>query len=237
MTYMDAVIILIAGVLVPIHGWLSFPRIRDLVRRGGGPMRIRAYRSTIAMQWLVLGLVIVAWINGERSAADLGLVWPATAWGAVVGVAGVAVLAALLTAQVWAVKSRPKLRRAVARQLQNVDVLIPRDRHQYKWFAALSITAGICEEVLYRGFLIWIISQWASLISALLLSALIFGIAHSYQGVRGVARTCLVGIGLGALYLFSGSLWPPIAAHALIDLFSGLAGFYALTGDGGMAKS
>jgi membrane protease YdiL (CAAX protease family) len=91
-------------------------------------------------------------------------------------------------------------------------------------FVAVALTAGVCEEILYRGFLIYALgrvlpSPWVALVPA----ALIFGIAHAYQGPRGVAGTGLLGVFLGLLYLLSGSLWPGIGLHASVDLVNGMA--------------
>ena len=98
-------------------------------------------------------------------------------------------------------------------------------------FDAVSVTAGVCEEVIFRGFLI------AYLMAALgapfwvagLLSSVIFGFAHAYQGPAGIPRTAAVGGMLAILYGLTGSLWAPIVAHAVIDITSGRIAFAAFT--------
>ena len=54
--------------------------------------------------------------------------------------------------------------------------------------------------------------------AAVIVTSLVFGLAHSYQGPAGMARVSLVGLALAGLYLLSGSLWLPIVAHAILDL-------------------
>ena len=61
--------------------------------------------------------------------------------------------------------------------------------------------------------------------AAVVVAALLFGMAHAYQGSRGVLQTGLVGLGLAVLYVLSGSLWLPMALHAFVDLNSGLLAF------------
>jgi membrane protease YdiL (CAAX protease family) len=45
-----------------------------------------------------------------------------------------------------------------------------------------------------------------------------FGVAHAYQGRAGIVGTGLLGGGMAAMYLQTGSLLLPVVLHALIDL-------------------
>ena len=58
--------------------------------------------------------------------------------------------------------------------------------------------------------------------AAAVVSTAVFGIMHAYQGSMGVARTTLMGGVLAWGFLASGSLWPPILAHVLIDVLAGI---------------
>ncbi|MBO0746110.1 MAG: CPBP family intramembrane metalloprotease, partial [Candidatus Dormibacteraeota bacterium] len=89
----------------------------------------------------------------------------------------------------------------------------------------LSITAGICEELLFRGLLPALLaallhepSPWL----VILLAAAAFGAAHAYQGVTGVVVTAILGAVLGFIYLGTGSLFLVMVLHALIDARVGL---------------
>jgi membrane protease YdiL (CAAX protease family) len=96
------------------------------------------------------------------------------------------------------------------------------------WFFALSGTAGVCEEALYRGFLIWYLLAWAWLVTphqaflvAAIGSSLLFGAGHAYQGVRGALLTAAVGGFLAAVYWITRSLFAGMVIHALMDLHAG----------------
>src|SRR5690606_3911022 len=54
------------------------------------------------------------------------------------------------------------------------------------------------------------------------LSSLVFGVLHAYQGTIGIVRTFLMGSVLATGFVLSGSLWPAIIAHTAIDLVAGL---------------
>ena len=103
-------------------------------------------------------------------------------------------------------------------QLARVAPLVPRTTTERRCFFVLAWTAGICEELAYRGFLIWYLSAWMSTWAAVPVAALGFGAVHLYEGRAAAARIVLVAILAGVLYLTSGSLWIPMVLHALFDL-------------------
>lgn len=104
--------------------------------------------------------------------------------------------------------------------LEPVRALLPYGRKERQLFGALSVTAGICEEILFRGFLLFYLQEvfGTALWVAVAVSSLIFGLCHIYQGVLAVLTTGAFGAAMAILYLFSGSLILPIIVHALLDL-------------------
>jgi membrane protease YdiL (CAAX protease family) len=95
----------------------------------------------------------------------------------------------------------------------------PRDALVY--FGIVCPTAGITEEVLFRGFAITRLEPlvgdpWAAAVVA----AIAFAFGHSYQGVIGIASTALIGLGYAASYIILGTLVPAMVAHALHNALS-----------------
>lgn len=102
--------------------------------------------------------------------------------------------------------------------------LLPVNGRQRALFVAVALTAGLCEEFLYRGWLLSLIgdalrSVWAGLI----LSSILFGVAHAYQGRNGMVSSSVLGIVFGLVFIASGSLLPGQVLHTVIDLNNGLA--------------
>jgi uncharacterized protein len=118
----------------------------------------------------------------------------------------------------------PKLRATYA----NLIAILPHTHTELYWFLALSITAGFCEEFIFRGYLIWALRQWVSWWAAAAISAILFAAGHSYQGMSGILRTGILGAVLTLVLAISGSLWPGIMLHALIDISSGLIAWLVL---------
>ena len=139
---------------------------------------------------------------------------PNVAWTGVLLLIGIGTLLAFRT-----------VRRAVgAEETRLVHDLMPVTSKE-KWiFAGLSLCAGFGEEVAYRGYaLTALILATGSATFALILTSATFGVLHAYQGPIGLVRTGVVGLVMGAVFLHTGSLWPPMVGHALIDLVAGLA--------------
>ena len=109
----------------------------------------------------------------------------------------------------------------VLKPIGNVGSLLPRNRSEIAHAAAMSIAAGVSEELAFRLFLpllLALVTGSATVAFALALG--IFGAMHRYQGWVGVIATTVVGALMTAIYLMTGSLWLAMALHALIDLNS-----------------
>jgi membrane protease YdiL (CAAX protease family) len=117
----------------------------------------------------------------------------------------------------WSEKIRTKAGKAA----KKLAFLLPSTREERAWWWVVCVTAGICEEVVYRGFLLHyfhVLPFHLSLTWALVVSCVIFGIGHFYQGVAGGVQTAVIGFVLGALFVMTGSLVIPIVVHAVMDL-------------------
>ncbi|MGH8378893.1 MAG: CPBP family intramembrane glutamic endopeptidase, partial [Gammaproteobacteria bacterium] len=85
----------------------------------------------------------------------------------------------------------------------------------------LAPTAGICEEFIYRGFLLSLLAMLLHSTGwAVAISSAAFGVAHPYQGWRGMARAALLGALLAWPVVRLGSLLPSMIAHFLVDAVS-----------------
>jgi membrane protease YdiL (CAAX protease family) len=103
----------------------------------------------------------------------------------------------------------------------DIQALLPRNTAEVRLGALLSLNAGVVEELVFRlAVPALIYGAFGSAGAALLVSVLLFGALHAYQGTVGVIGTMLVGALLMALYVATGTILVPIVAHLLIDLRS-----------------
>jgi membrane protease YdiL (CAAX protease family) len=93
-------------------------------------------------------------------------------------------------------------------------------------FFGLVCTVSVCEEFLYRGFVLSLVqlASRGSMTVAIVGSSLIFGIGHYYQGRRGVINTSVLGAIFAAVRAWTGSLLPAAFGHFVVDLIAGIGG-------------
>jgi membrane protease YdiL (CAAX protease family) len=107
-------------------------------------------------------------------------------------------------------------------RLGGAEPIMPRTVSELPAFFGVSLTAGFCEELLFRGFLIWVLQPLVGLWIAAALAAVLFALGHAYQGLDGIVRTGLMGVVFTAIVLVTRSLWPAIVLHVAIDALGGV---------------
>jgi len=225
-----AVAILVAVVWPAWEHFVAWPRFVARIRGGAPDGRIVGYRITLVTEWSLTAVVgIAAWL-ARRPASSLGLVVRS---GVALGVelAACAAIGVLLVRQIAKVRASAKAREAVRRQLARtggLESLPPRTPAELRAFVALSVTAGVCEEFLFRGFLIAVLAAFMPAWLGAVVSAVFFGVAHSYQGGRGVLSIAMFGLVMGLLYVWAGSLLPVVLLHIVVDAGNGLTSYFAL---------
>jgi membrane protease YdiL (CAAX protease family) len=105
---------------------------------------------------------------------------------------------------------------------KTVDSLLPKSLAEVLVWIATCITAGICEEMAFRGYLQRQFHALTGNIAwAILLQALVFGIAHGYQGWRNVVVISVLGVLFGVLAAWRKNLRANMVAHAWSDIWGG----------------
>lgn len=223
----DHLVFVVLLVVVPLDGRRRFRSLLSAVDAGTTNARTRAYREVILQKWVLTALIGFAWVALGRSASSLGLV-PSVSPLAVAGyiLTGVAI-GALLMYPRSVLRSEQALDRTRT-SLASVRTFIPHTASEKRWFDLMSVTAGITEEVIYRGFLFAYLAAWLSGAPAaviIVLAALVFGLGHLYQGAGGIVKAGLMGVIFGVLYWMTGSLWASMLLHIVVDLTSGWIGW------------
>ena len=223
MQLVDHVLMLLLFVVQPIQGALESRYYLAKAQAGELLERVRFYRQTMAVEWLFLLLLIAAWFDFGRPVADLGFVMSGGAgfWAGVLFC--IAVSGYLLYSWRTVKRANEAEKTRYAESLGELLHFLPQSKRELHNFYAVSVTAGIVEEIVYRGFVIWYFSQYMPLWGAVVASSVAFGLGHSYQGTKGALRISVVGLALGTLYVVSGSIWLPIVAHVLGDILQGAA--------------
>ena len=218
-----ALILLFLGTVVPL---LGRRRVRQLMLLPETTKRDRLtlYASTISFQWLAAAVVLWRTSAHGISAAQLGLAIPSSALTIIVTICLSALVIANQIVSLRALAEQPAAAQGVLPQL--ALKIFPQDAPERLVFFAVVITVSVCEELIYRGFVQRVFQDWSGdlVVAGIFASAAMFGIAHLYQGRRGLISTFVVGLIFSTIRWWTGSLIPPLVAHFIADL---LAGFLA----------
>jgi membrane protease YdiL (CAAX protease family) len=216
-------IFLVLAVVVP---WRGRIRLKQLLAkpRVESRERISLYLSTIAFQWIAVAIAEWrAWAHGYTH-QELGLGTGPNLFRTIIA----AIVGTILLASLHWMNFR-RMGRLLDKLPPRVHTMatriLPQSARERLPFSALAITAGCCEEFLYRGFAMAVFTRagfpiWASVV----VSSVLFGAAHLYQGRGGLIGTGILGLLFGAFRAYTGSLLPVAAWHAAVDIVAGIAG-------------
>lgn len=177
---------------------------------------LRLFGLSALVWWGFTGVAFLAvGVSPGASLEHLGLRIPeeglVETLGTVVGVTVVVVVVMVLM-RVTGVEQR-------ILKAQGFSAMLPRNARE-RW-AGLggSVTAGVCEEIVFRGLLIALgVSLGLDIYVAAALSLAVFVLCHLYQGWTGMPQVALLGGAFTYLYLSTGSLLLPIVLHILVDM-------------------
>ena len=225
----DHLLVLALASAVLLWCW-RFPHLARADAAGTPGGRLRYYPFEIGPLWAIAAGVVALWIADRRPWSAL-LLGGSAPWRLALGWALAGAYVWLTFSQRRMVLARPGRLARLIDALGSVRPMLPRTRGERSGFAALAITAGICEELLFRGFVLWYATVWTGPVGGFLISSMLFGIMHAYLGVEQVPRAAIVGVYFYVMAMTAGSLLPAMVCHAITDLVSGDLGYRALATD------
>jgi membrane protease YdiL (CAAX protease family) len=215
-----------------------YRQLKQDLAKGDTQARTRIYCRALAFEWISALLALFAlgfdWhrLNPKFLALDTSRIMQSVSLngtfdrGAAIGLfAGVALgTVGFIVARLRANRRDSPLAQAPASQwrklLPDFSALLPVSTQERLLWSAVAVSAGICEEVVFRGWLLDTLHSMAGLTGTtlILFAAAVFGLAHTYQRITGILLTAFAGVLFCALYVKTGSLLAPILLHTLIDL-------------------
>lgn len=175
--------------------------------------RATIYERTILFQWIMLGLVLAGvWWHGTKLWTVLGQRWSSvTHFLRDLGIGAMFLMVVIVIGVVL-----PHGHDGVAR------LILPQGGREMWLWVGLSFTAGICEEALYRGYLQrQLIAFTKNVPAGIILSAVAFGLAHSYQGWPMALQIGLLGAIAGTIAYRCKSVRPGMIEHFMQDMLGG----------------
>ena len=226
----DHLLFIIVGIIIPLRTVLGTqPQLANM--RFNTRMKIQLYWANNLWLWMLCVAVAGVWWFNDRSWDLIGLKselqWP-SGWPLIVFV----VFALLYVWDTFSEVANQQHRDVTAENLQSELGFLPVTAYEYFHFIFLALTAGICEEFIFRGYFIryfqCLLGSEETYTLAILLPALIFGAVHFYQGWHAVVKITAMAIMFGYVFVHTGSLWVLMMVHAFIDLLGGLIAWQLL---------
>jgi uncharacterized protein len=181
-------------VLLGVPELLLMPVLKRALAAGSTAARPVFYGIILAFEWFLAGAIIWLWLAFGRGWSGLFL-GPVAPWRLGAGLA-----LALLAGSLLSVYNRraiegldPQGRAKLLKRVAAIEFFLPHTATECRIFKALSITAGICEEIIYRGFVMWVAASYVGLLAAVPLQSVIFGlgpyVSRRLPGVHGTRGT------------------------------------------------
>jgi membrane protease YdiL (CAAX protease family) len=175
---------------------------------------------------LIAGLtaIVAVWQGLSASALAWTVQQPVAELGAGVAAAAAGLLIVWLSGRIgrWFGATESPLLRA----------LLPRTGPERRAFLVLAGVGAVCEEYIYRGFILHVLADWTGgPWGAAAAASLSFGLAHGYQRLNGIVRSMALGFVLAVPVIWTGSLFPAVLGHFWINAAIGSGGWRWLMPD------
>jgi membrane protease YdiL (CAAX protease family) len=173
----------------------------------------------------IMGAVVVSvWLIFRRALPDLGLTQPANfqSWWWLVVIFILVYLADIIIT----LSSKKGMEKSID-DFKKRTPFLPTKTSELPEYLLMCFSAGVFEEIVYRGYLInycWYLFEGYNYqqMIAVVLPALAFSIAHFYQGAKAVLKIFFLAVFFGYLLIYSGSLLIVMILHFLVDAVGGL---------------
>ena len=222
LSLVDIVMLGVILIALPLEALLTLKEGRAELASGRPGVRVKHYTQTLFWLWGMSLPILVLWAASGRDWAELGFtiqtgMVPFAGWGLA------ALVALFFLFQFSTVARSSKAREQVQEGLAANPIMsnfLPHTDEEKRLFSFLGTTAGITEEIVFRGYLIWAFSLYLPLWAAALASLFVFTLLHAYQGAKQLPGIFFVGAAVTLIFVLSGSIWPAIAVHIFVDVIN-----------------
>jgi len=196
------------AIVYPIADYFFYSRLKTA---------LWVYIWNILAAWALTAAAVVLIFRNNLTLSDFGQnlgTYPRT-----LIVIAALVLLVLILALINKLQKRKPSSDKMLKLTENVRKLLPSTGTERIVCVLVAFTAGFCEEFLYRGWLLNLTgAACKSIWLGLLISSVLFGFAHLYQGRSGIIGTAVLGLVFGLVYIVSRSLLPGQLLHTFLDL-------------------
>ena len=225
------VLALFIGLVYPAYFVLTHKKTNNQIKIDER-FKLADYKRTIFIFWTTTILILINSFYDQG--LDLNLYPVFNIVGIVLSVLVILFILFQLKQLVVTYETAP----AVRERLGEVYDYLPKTKIELNWFILLSISAGICEEIIFRVFLFSVLVQDAGLIVAFVLTNITFALTHIGSGKQNLLSSFILGLLFTSIYYFTNNIWIVVVLHTAIDINAGVLGYrIKLAGADSVAKN
>jgi membrane protease YdiL (CAAX protease family) len=220
------VLLFYLAVIAPVTGYIEHKKLKQSLVDGLNK-KLSVYRQTILWSWIPVLIIVFLIPFSQLTINNLGFRWidlTASTLSYWIVITGVTLFSLYLLYNIYSIillKTSKKARLEASKNLpEYVKSLLPITSQEKKTWVYVAFSAGITEEIVYRGYLFFALGflfPSLSIFHILLISTLLFGLGHVYQG-REMVKPTILGLFFGFSYILFDSLFPIIILHVAQDL-------------------
>ncbi len=206
------------GIIYPTYFLLTYKKTNNSIKRDD-KFRLIDYKQTISIFW---GLTVLILINFFMTQLPQLNLYPNF------NIIGIVLSILVLAFSVIQYKSSNITSdnfTIIKEKMKDLYHYLPKTRREFDWFIILSISAGICEEIIFRLFLYEFLKENANLLIAFILTNIIFAITHIGSGKQNIVSSFILGLLFSAIYYFTENIWIAVFLHIAIDINGGVLGY------------
>jgi len=230
--FLDHVLAFILCIVFPLMAVLQVRAQMAAIRFDAATKKV-IYISNGIVLWIGAALTLAIWLIYDRPIIDLGFRFPDSESGHLWWLLLVVFIFLFAIDMFSELRNSTSREKTVERWKESMPFM-PSSIEDLGWFLFLCITAGFCEELVFRGYLIQYfisLSGPDNLVGfnlAVWFPALFFAIVHIYQGKEAVFKIIVMAGIFGYIFIYSSSIWPLILVHFVMNYLQGWIGVYIL---------
>lgn len=213
-------------VAAPVSGYFELKKLKKF-ESSSENKKLKEYRHIIIWSWIPVILIFLQIPLSDMTPGNLGFRWITinpNAFSNWIVIPFIVVCLIYFLYNVYLIinlKTDEKVRAEASKKLpDDVMLLLPVTKREKKTWVYVALTAGITEEIVYRGYLFFALEflfPSLSIFYTLLISTVLFGIGHLYQGKEAV-KPVILGLLFGFSYIIFDSIIPVMLLHITQDL-------------------
>lgn len=212
------ILAVLIGIFYPIYIVVTYQKVNSNIRLNE-KYRLADYQQTLLIFWGLTLLILLNFFACKQPDLNFNPKLSLINIGLIIVILGFAYF------QYRSSKILPNDINSVKEKLKDVYHYLPKTNSELNWFTFLSVSAGICEEIIFRMFLFEFLRENLNLIITFIAINIIFAVTHIGSGKNNLISSFILGLLFSFIYYFTDNILIAILLHISIDVNAGILGY------------